>query len=375
MEQYTGYAIIVSGSLVFLLIALAINFFVLRLSGNKTAVGRSSQAQQSPQIPLDNLVQFAMPDKNDPDLQAQMRANLEAPAVVNKNASKPVKSGNLLGSTSKTAPVYLSLSSQPRTILRAMDNLVAETRRVNAARQHWKWMPRLGFFIGIGMMAMDLILYFLGYSSCVFSIGGLAIWVASFVFSLALKRQGSSEFPNSYQNIRQIIYTLRDDLKPGSPLLGHIDLTGYKQNEKIARQTSDSMNRTTDHYRDEWLSMKAKLYDGNVLRVSAAQRVKIRKSFTKRSSISGKIKMKPEKFKGSLNELKVRIVVNPDAYIIEPKQEFAPGIAIGQYTIAQLTTEGGLINLTAHAPFDEIQPESILNVLQHAYGLLQGKAA
>ena len=60
-----------------------------------------------------------------------------------------------------------------------MDNLVTETKRVNAAGQRWKWMPRLGFFVGLGMMAIDLLLYFLGYSSCVFSIGGLAIWLAS----------------------------------------------------------------------------------------------------------------------------------------------------------------------------------------------------
>ena len=135
------------------------------------------------------------------------------------------------------------------------------------------------------------------------------------------------------------------------------------------------MNRTTQHYLDEWLNLKAKLYDGNVLRVSAVQRAKNRQSYTKRSRISGKTKMKPEKFKGSLNELKVRIVVNPEVYTIARNNQVIPGKAIGQYTIAQLDTEGGMVNLTAHTSSVDIQPESILNVLHHAYGLLQRKVA
>ena len=85
--------------------------------------------------------------------------------------------------------------------------------------------------------------------------------------------------------------------------------------------------------------------------------------------------MKPEKFKGSLNELKVRIVVNPEVYTIARNNQMIPGKAIGQYTIAQLDTEGGMVNLTAHTSSVDIQPESILNVLHHAYGLLQRKVA
>ncbi|MFZ5819639.1 MAG: hypothetical protein ACOYYJ_07040, partial [Chloroflexota bacterium] len=164
-------------------------------------------------------------------------------------------------------------------------------------------------------------------------------------------------------------------LKPGAPFLGHLDLTGYKQPAKVARETQDSQNRTTQHYRDEWLNLKAKLFDGNVLRVSAIQRAKIRKSYSKRSRISGKMKIKPEKFKGSLNELKVRIIVNPEVYQIVQNNQVAPDKSVGQYTISQVDSEGGILNLTAAAFADEIQPESILNVLHSAYSLLQRKAA
>ncbi|HNO12164.1 MAG TPA: acyl-CoA carboxylase subunit beta, partial [bacterium] len=76
---------------------------------------------------------------------------------------------------------------------------------------------------------------------------------------------------------------------------------------KVARETQDAQSRTTQLFNDPWLSLKAKLYDGNVLRVTAIQKTKKRKSYWKRSRISGKSKLKPEKFKGSQQELKVRI--------------------------------------------------------------------
>jgi len=370
MEEYIGYAILFIAFCIFPLIALGIIFFVVRAARKKPTTLAQQPKQPAPRVQPPS----PRPANQALDLRAQMRANQAAPAVLSKNAGKPT-STSFKGSTGKVAPVYLTLSSQPRTIIEGMDALVAKTQSVNAAGQRWKWLPRLGFFGGIGMMAVDLLLFLFGYPSCIFSIGGLAIWVASFVFSRAIKKQQSSDFPGAYQTARQIFYTLRDDLKPGAPLLGHLDLTGYKQKEKVARETTDTQNRTTHHYRDEWLSLKAKLYDGNVLRVSAVQRAKIRLPYWKRSRISGKSKMKPEKFKGSLNELKVRIVVNPELYSIAPNKQVTPGAAIGQYTISQVDTQGGMINLAAYTTSNEIQSESILNVLQHTYGLLQRKAA
>jgi len=408
MEEYIGYAILFCVACGFPLVVVGIIFSVIRNRRKKqtSQPGQirqppSQTAGQAPDLRAQMRANLAAPATEEstekpsqpehvsqpppqvqpvqaaegaPDLRAHMRANLAAPATVDKKVGKPTRA-SIKGTSGKVAPVYLTLSSQPRTILSGMDALVAKTRTVNAAGQRWKWMPRLGFFTGLGMMGIDLLLFVFGYPSCVFSIGALAVWVAAFVFSRALKRQQSSEFPAGYQDARQIIHTLRDDLKPGAPLLGHLDLTGYRQEDKVARETTDALNRVTQHFRDEWLSLKAKLYDGNVLRVSAVQRAKIRKSYWKRSNISGKTKMKPEKFKGSLNELKVRIVVNPEVYTVARNDQVTPGKAIGQYTIAQVDTEGGMINLTAHSPSNEIQSESILNVLRHTYGLLQRKAA
>ena len=87
------------------------------------------------------------------------------------------------------------------------------------------------------------------------------------------------------------------------------------------------------------------------------------------------MKLKPAKFKGSEQQLKVRIVVNPDVYKIVPNATFKPGTNVGKYTVAELNTQDGIINFTASSPFDEVEPENILTTLQSAYSLLKRKAA
>jgi hypothetical protein len=144
---------------------------------------------------------------------------------------------------------------------------------------------------------------------------------------------------------------------------------------KIARSTKDTQDRTTQYFRDEWLALKAKLYDGNILRVSAIQRSKQRQSYWKRSRISGKMKMKPAKFKGSEQQLKLRIAVNPEVYNILPNQEFRQGANVGKYTVTRLNTDDGIIDVVASSPFEEVDSEHILGFIHSAYSLLQRKAA
>jgi hypothetical protein len=248
-------------------------------------------------------------------------------------------------------------------------------RKTESAGDKWRWIPMLIFLAGVGLMMIDGLLILLGYFSFIFTSGGILLWLAAFIMARSLRKSDSKEFSPMYKGTKEIIHTLRDDLKPGSTFLGHLDLTGAMLQTKVARETKDTQNRTTQYFADQWLSLKAKLYDGNVLRVNAIQKSKKRKSYTKRSSISGKYKMKPEKFKGSEQELKVRIVVNPEAYQIVPSPTFRQGQNIGKYTIAALSTEGGMINVVANSPFEDVEQEHILNFLKSTYSLLQRKAA
>lgn len=232
------------------------------------------------------------------------------------------------------------------------------------------------FFAGIGLALVDVFIILIGYSSSfVFMGGGLLLWVAAIVMARSLRRSDILDFSPRYNGAKEILHTLRDDLKPGATFLGHLDLTGSMLKEKVARETEDSQKRITQLFNDPWLSLKAKLYDGNVLRVTALQKTKKRKSYWKRSRISGKSKLKPEKFKGTQQELKVRIVVNPEAYIIKPNNQFSLNKDVGKYKIAQLDTEGGMINILAVSPFEEVAQTDILTFLKSAYSLLERKAA
>jgi len=272
-------------------------------------------------------------------------------------------------------PVYVSIADKPDQIMRGMDNFVRKVQITETAGDKWRWIPMLIFLAGVGLSAIDLLLLLFGYFSIIFTGGGVALWIASFVMARSLRKSDSADFSPRYNGTKQILHTLRDDLKPGATFLGHLDLTGAMLKTKVAREAKDTRDRTTQYFRDEWLALKAKLYDGNVLRVSAIQKSKNRKSYWKRSRISGKSKLKPEKFKGTEHDLKVRIVVNPEAYDIVPNANFKPGASVGKYTISQLSTEGGMINVVANSQAEEVEQEHILNFLKSTYSLLQRKAA
>jgi len=272
-------------------------------------------------------------------------------------------------------PVYVSIADKPDSIMRGMDNFVTEVQKTESAGDKWRWIPMFIFLAGVGLMLIDGLLILLGYISFIFSAGGILLWIAALVMARSLRKSDSFDFSPRYNGTKEILHTLRDDLKPNTTFLGHLDLTGAMLKTKVARETKDTRDRTTQYFRDEWLSLKAKLYDGNVLRVSAIQKTKNRKSYMQRSRISGKYKTKPEKFKGTAHDLKVRIVVNPEAYTIVPSPTFKQGQSIGKYTISALSTDGGMINVVANSPFDEVDQESILNFLKSAYSLLQRRTA
>lgn len=274
------------------------------------------------------------------------------------------------------APVYVSIADKPDSIIRGMNKFIAEARKTETAGDKWRWIPMMIFFAGIGLALIDVFIILIGYSSSfVFIGGGFLLWIAALVMARNLRKSDLLDFPPRYNGTKEILHTLRDDLKPGSTFLGHLDLTGAMLKEKVARETKDTQNRTTQIFNDPWLSLKAKLYDGNVLRVTAMQKSKKRKSYWKRSRISGKNKLKPEKFKGAQQELKVRIVVNPEVYKVKPNNQFSVNKDVGKYKIQQLDTQGGMINILAVSPFEEVEHEHILGFLKSAYSLLERKAA
>jgi hypothetical protein len=295
--------------------------------------------------------------------------------LLNTARKRNTPTRNITGKTDYL-PVYISLADKPQSIMQGMDKLKAEVRKTETAGDKWRWAPMIIFFIGCGLIVIDLFIDLLGYFSLVFTGGGGLLWITAIVMARGLRKSDSADFSPRYHGVKQILHTLRDDLKPDSTYLGHLDLTGALLPAKVARSSKDSQDRTTEYFRDEWLALKAKLYDGSLLRLSAIQKSKKRKSYWKRSRISGKMKSKPEKFKGTEQDLKVRIVPDPEVYsIARTSPSFRQGLNIGKFTISQLSTEGGMISFVASSPFDEVEHENILQILRSAYSLLQRKAA
>jgi hypothetical protein len=290
----------------------------------------------------------------------------------------PVRATPTLSSGAKAdyTPLYLNFSNKPRAILDNMSAMVAQADKVNATRTRWSKGPRLLFWLGLGLMAVEGLIYLLGYTpSCAFVTGGIALWVIGIVLSVNLKRSQVQAFPPQFDEFEKIVETLRDDLRPGTGFLGNLDLTGTRQSSKVARAANDARGRTTNYYRDQWINFKAKLFDGNILRVSGIQRLKERNGYWGRGKVSGKSKWKPAKFKGAYQELKIRIVVNAEMYKIVPNSEIKVNDTVGEYTINAVDTAGGIVTVEASSPRETVSAESVLGVLKSAYGLLQLKKA
>ena len=271
--------------------------------------------------------------------------------------------------------VYISIADKPNSVVQGLERFVADVNRTESAGDKWRWIPMVIFLGGLGLMAVDVLLILLGFTSFVFIAGGFVLWIAAVIMARGLRKSDTKAFPPRYEAVKDILHTLRDDLKPGSTLNGHLDLTGAMLKTKVARETKDSRDRTTQLFRDEWLSLKAKLYDGNILRVSAIQQIKQRQPYWKRSRVSGKMKQKPAKFKGSQQQLKVRIAVNPEVYEIVSSDTFKQGNSAGIYQISQINAEGGIVNILAVSQNEHIGSEHILGVLKSTYSLLQRKAS
>ncbi|MBI5880350.1 MAG: hypothetical protein HZB53_22085 [Chloroflexi bacterium] len=253
-----------------------------------------------------------------------------------------------------------------------MDELLKRRDDQAARYRSRRWMPFLLFFAGFPFIVLDLVL---GYNCLTFSLVSCGLWIAAAVaFTALMRARPGAQFAPQYQTAREIIHTLRDDLNPKrDDLFGQLDLTGIRQPTKLTREAPNAAGLKVQYYRDEWLGLKGKLYDGNMLRLSVIDWDKVRTGYFKRSRVSGKNKWKAEKSKTG-HELRVRISVNPQAYDIKPTPEMRQGAKVGAYAISAIESSGGIINLAAVAPVANITSADVLGVLHATYGLLQRKA-
>lgn len=268
-------------------------------------------------------------------------------------------------------PIYVSINNKPGAVLTVLDSLEQRRATHQAAFLKRRRVPLWLFLAGLPFLALD---WLLGYNFLTCSLVTVGLWLAGFIISIQLRRAApSATFPPRFAAAREVIRTLRDDPDPRRNLFGHLDLSGAQQAAKLFRTGANATGLPVDYFRDEWLSLKTKLYDGNMLRVSAVDRVKVRRSYTKRSRISGKMKVKPAKV-ANAHQLSVRVTVNPQVYEMVAPRPIKPGTAAGAFVVQTLTMANGIIDLTAGTTSANITPADILAVLRLAYDQLQRKA-
>lgn len=276
-----------------------------------------------------------------------------------------------------SSPIYVTISDKPRAVLAVLDSLLERQaehkRQIEAHAQRVKkrrWVPLVLFLGALPCFVIDVLT---GYGGFVFMLIGGFLVVAS-LFTLFMLRGGKRskklrDFPPNYQTARTIIHTLRDDAAPKGNFMGHLDLTGAQKPEKLRRTGKNSAGRKVEYYCDEWFHLKAKLYDGNVLRMTVMENSKKRVGYHKRSQ-SGKQKWKPAKMKTE-QQIKVKVSVNPNAYDVVRTELARPGTKIGAYTIEKVQLDSTSIVFVASTPTHAIGANDILGVLHLVYNQLQ----
>ena len=270
------------------------------------------------------------------------------------------------------APIYITLGDRPKAILQRMDELSSSKQQSDDLYQRRRWFPWALFFGGFLFLFLDMVIMALGYPLMGLTFVMGVCWLAAIVMGLSLRKARVAGFHPDFTTAYQIIQTLRDDLLQKSVFVGHVDLTGSERSEKVTRSQKDTRGRTTKLYVDEWLRLKAKLFDGNVLRVSVIHKIKKRDAYMGRGR-SGKSKWKPAKQKGELQELNVRIAVNPELYEIIPSAEIQVGKSIGPYLVEELDTNGGMVTLICVSTNIQTPADNLLAVLRASYSLLKRK--
>lgn len=261
--------------------------------------------------------------------------------------------------------LFLHFNEQPLSVVRVMDDARRQQQDYARSRRNRVWLLVLLFPAGLLFILLDLAL---GYNMQTFTLVGLVLWAAAIIGLALLGRDKPTgqEFGPFYEATRQIFQTIKDDLAPGRTLVGWLDLTG-PQASKIVRQSTSASGIPINIYRDEWLRFKAGLYDGNMLRVSALERIKSRLGHWKRS-LRGKRKWKAGR-NLSRHEVRIALTINPTAYEIHP-QPVAPG---SKFQVQVLPGEGRVeVVATTGTPIDA---RDILWLLRVAYSQLAPRAA
>ncbi len=261
--------------------------------------------------------------------------------------------------------VFLDFNHAPSAIVDIMDDAKLQATAFTTKTSHLKKQLRWLYLVGLLFVGLDFVL---GYNYFTFTLVCAGIWLLALFGSLMIKRQGKApEFDSKFDLTRTVLDTLECDVASKQTMMGWLDLTGFENEGKEYRQKKSISGRPIVYYRDEWLKMKAKLYDGNVLRVGLIEKVKDRQGFYKRSAISGKQKWKA----GSTHkthQLSVSVTANPDGYTVVPFDGLQ--MTDSRFMITDAVAENGRITVKAITD-KEYDAWDVLHALKFCYKQVQ----
>jgi hypothetical protein len=248
--------------------------------------------------------------------------------------------------------LYLTLNENPRVILDVMNHVEQQAK---ATRGSWNrgCLVALGLLVlGLPFFLLDLIME---YGCLTFSLVGGILWVAALIVGLRLLITGRAKVESpQFSAARTLLETLKDDIGKKGRLTGWLDLTGPRQKSKIFRRGRTSSGKSKIYYRDPWLQTKVKLVDGNLLRLTLMEQLKVKKGYVAARE----------------QRLKAKIAVNQDLYRV---RAFSQQEIETQLPPARLEVQGGIIKLAYRTAGKQFDPWDVLSSLKFLYSHLEPK--
>lgn len=262
--------------------------------------------------------------------------------------------------------LFMDFNQSPREIVRVMDEARQNVESFKARQRRRKWLFWLAFPLGLVFVVADVLL---GFNVCTFSLVALVLWLGGLAGLILLRRRANQpQLGSRFDLGRTIFDTLKDDVLPKRTMAGWLDLTGAQQESKQIRQKTSASGQPVVYYHDEWLRLKTSLYDGNVLRLVVADRVKARQGFWRRGS-SGKKKYRSGSSQSECR-LEMSISVDTTRYKVLPFKAAAGAIPNTHFVIRQAEAGQGRVVLSAAGP-GEFDAWDILNALRFGYDQVQ----
>ena len=225
----------------------------------------------------------------------------------------------------------------------------------------------LGFFGGISFMLYEFV-------GSVFPIAAAVVVIILTIAYLTLwkRRVKGGNFGSKFVVARTVFEIVKDDVSPKRTFIGWLDLTGVQQPGKLFHEKRSQSGMPVGYYRDEWLRLKAPLYDGSLLRLSAVERTKARLGRWK-VNLRGKHKWKPGGVVQAREILSLAVIPNPETHRLAPDipvVNLESNVQVGNFYIQNLLAQNGRLECEA-VSYKPVEAWDLLQVMRYAHDFVK----